>query len=136
MHPLKIIDRYDFGQHLLNKIKNSENITVLKNTLVERIEKNKIITSGGNFYFKYLVGADGSFSVVRKYLGLKTESLVGLRCKTNQKSDKFAVYFNPKLLRLGYFWVFPHKSYINIGVYFNPKYISSEKAREIFKTFF
>lgn len=134
-HPLKIIDRYDFGQHLLNKIKSSKNITVFKNMLVKQIEKNKIITSRGDFHFKYLVGADGSSSLVRKYLGLKTKKLIGLRCKTDQISDKLIIYFNPKLLDIGYAWIFPRKNNTNVGVYFNPEQISSKKARKILEKF-
>ncbi len=133
--PLKTIDRYDLGQHLLSKIKQAENITILKETIATQIKKDKIITNKGEFYYNYLVGADGSNSLVRRFLGLKSDVSIGLCCKVPQVTKDLIFYFNPKLLKWGYVWVFPHKHYTNIGVYFDPKHLSSKKAKEVLEDF-
>ncbi|HDL75046.1 MAG TPA: NAD(P)/FAD-dependent oxidoreductase [bacterium] len=133
--PIKTIDRFDLGQYQLGKIENSENITVLKETLVKLIEKNRIITNRGVFYFKFLVGADGSSSIVRKYLGLKTKICIGLYYNISKVTDDFILYVNPKLLKSGYIWEFPHKKYTNIGVYFNPEYLTSKQAKEALENY-
>ena len=130
-YPLRTISRYDLGQYLLNKIKDSKNITILKETIVKQVRKDRIITDKKEFYYKYLVGADGSNSGVRKFLGLKSEISIGLRYKIPKITDEIVCYFYPKLLGSGYIWIFPHKDYTNAGVYFDSKYCSSEKAKEI-----
>ncbi len=135
VNPLKIIDRFDLGQYQLSKLKNSKNITILKGTLVKSIKKNEIITNKGVFYFKYLVGADGSSSKVRKYIGLESKICIGIYYEIPGVTDEFIWYINPKLLKFGYIWVFPHKSFTNIGIYFNPEYLNSKKAREILKKY-
>ena len=133
--PIKTINRYDLGQHLLSKIEDSDNITILKRAFVKRIKKNSIITSKGEFLYKYLVGADGSNSLVRSYLNLKTEITVGLRYKVAQKADDLASYFDPKLLGYGYIWIFPHKDNTNIGIYFDSQKISSKRAKQVLQDF-
>lgn len=132
---IRIIDRFDLGQYQLTKIENLKNITILKETLVKSIEKDRIITNRGTFHFKFLVGADSSSSVVRRYLGLKTKICIGLYYNIPKVTDDFILYLNPKLLKSGYIWEFPHKKYTNIGVYFNPKYLTSQRAREVLENY-
>ena len=135
IRPIRTIDRYDLGQYLLVKIKDSENITILRETTVSEVKENKVITNKGDFYYKYLVGADGSSSVVRKHLGLKSNIMIGLRCKVSQITDELVSYFMPQLLGTGYCWIFPHRDYTNVGIYFNPKHLSSRKAKELLENF-
>jgi len=131
VNPLKTITRLDLGQHLLNRIKNSGNIKILTDTSVSAIEKNKITTNKGIFHFKYLVGADGSNSTVRRHLGLKPEVTFGFYYEIPNVTGKCIWYLNFDLLNSGYIWVFPHKEHTNIGIFFNPVHLSSKKAREI-----
>lgn len=115
-YPVKIIDRYDLGQFLLKRIENMKNLTILKGTTAKEISKDKVITNKGEFYYKYLVGADGSLSIVRRFLGLEAELSSALYYKIPKITSKLEAYFRPKLLGTGYIWVFPHKDYTNIGV--------------------
>jgi flavin-dependent dehydrogenase len=134
-NPIKTIARLDLGQHQLQKIRHSQTIKVLKETLVKQIKKDVIITSRGSFKFQYLVGADGSNSIVRKFLGLKSKICIGM-CYDNSKiTNKFIWYVNPTELKSGYIWAFPHKKFTNIGVYFNPTYISSKQANKALEGF-
>lgn len=135
-HPLKIINRYDLGQYLLSKIKNLPNITILKETMVEKIEADKIITNRGIFYYQNLVGADGAVSIVRRYLGIESKILIGMRYKSFKITNKLVVYFNFNLLKAkGYLWVFPHLDYTDIGIGFDPKLLIIKEAKEILKNF-
>ena len=129
VNPLKTISRFDLGQHQFQKIRNCKNVKILKKTLVKEIKKNEIVTSSGTFKFKYLVGADGSNSTVRKHLGLKSKSCIGMYYDVPKISDRFIWYVNPKKLKSGYIWVFPHKKYTNIGVYYNPDFVSAKDAK-------
>jgi len=127
--PIRIIDRYELGQHMLKKIKNVKNITILKDTLVKSIEKDKIKTTKGIFHFKYLVGADGTSSAVRRYLGLENKIYMGIQYIIPVKCSEFVGFVNPKLISSGYGWIFPHKDFTSAGVFFNPRIISVAKAK-------
>ncbi len=133
--PLRTMERYDLGQYLLERIKGIKNITILKETTVKQINKGSILTDKGKFSYKYLVGADGSLSVVRKFLGLKTKVSIGLRYKVPEIVNDVEWRFYPEILGSGYLWVFPHKTHTNIGVFFEPKEATMEKAKEFLEKF-
>jgi flavin-dependent dehydrogenase len=135
VNPLKTISRFDLGQFQLSKLKDANNIKILRGTLVKSIKKNEVITNKGAFYFRYLVGADGSTSKVRKYIGLASRICIGLYYDVPEVTHEFIWYFDPELLKFGYIWVFPHKDFTNIGVYFNPADLSPRRAREILKEY-
>jgi len=127
--PIKTLDRFDLGQYQFKKISNTKNITVLKGILVKSVHDKKILTDKGTFYYNCLVGADGSSSTVRRYLGLKSKFCVGFMTKIPRVSKNFTWIFNPKNLKSGYIWIFPHLNYTNVGVYFDPKIIKPKKAK-------
>jgi geranylgeranyl reductase len=131
VRPLRTIARTDLGQYQLNKIAHARNIKILNETPVKTIEKNRVITTNGIFNFEYLVGADGTHSLVRKYLGLESRKCIGLYCEIPKVTNKANWYVNPKILQSGYIWVFPHKDCTNIGIYFNPEQLSQRKAKQI-----
>lgn len=135
VNPLRTISRFDLGQYQFQKISNCKNIKVLKETLVKGIKNDEIITSRGNFKFNYLVGADGSNSVVRKHLSLKSKMCIGMYYNIPKITDKFIWYVNPTELKSGYIWCFPHKKFTNIGIYFNPEYISPKNAKKALEDF-
>ncbi len=135
VNPLKTISRFDLGQYQLGKLKDSNNIKILKGTLVKSIKKNEVITNKGAFCFRYLVGADGSTSKVRKYIGLASKICIGLYYDIPEVTHEFIWYFDPGLLKYGYIWVFPHKDSTNIGIFFNPEHLSPKQAREILKKY-
>ncbi len=134
-HPIRTLDRYELGQYMLTKIKKTKNISILKDTLVKSVEKDKIKTTRGTFHFKYLVGADGSASIVRKYLGLENKIYLGIQYIIPKQYDKMKWFLNPKHLHSGYGWVFPHKKYTSAGVFFNPKFLKVDKAKEVLNKF-
>ena len=108
----------------------------LTNTLITKIDENKISTSDNEeYYFKHLVGADGANSIVRKHLGLKSGHNIGLYFDIPVVTNDFIMHFYPKQLKAGYVWVFPHQHYTNIGVCFNPKAVKAKVAKEILETY-
>lgn len=135
VNPLKTIGRSDLGRYQLTKIENSGNITILKETSVKWIKENKIITDRDSFHFKYLVGADGSSSVTRRHLALKSKACVGLYYNILDVTDDLIWYINPPLLKSGYIWVFPHRDYTNIGIYFDPQHIDSKYAKRVLQDY-
>ena len=135
-HPLKTITRLELGQYQLEKIVNSKNLTILTSTVVSEIKDDRVITlDNKTFKYKYLVGADGANSIVRKHLKLRSNFYNGLYYDIPKVTDDFVWLIDPKLLKTGYVWVFPHKHYTNIGVYYNPVLVSTKFAREVLEKF-
>ncbi|MBU4432568.1 NAD(P)/FAD-dependent oxidoreductase, partial [Patescibacteria group bacterium] len=135
VNPLKTISRLDLGQYQLSKINNCGNIKIVTDVSVEEIKKDIIKTSIGDFYYKYLVGADGSSSIVRRHLGLETKINIGMYYNINKGVSRFSWHLNHRQLKAGYVWVFPHINYTNVGVYFDPNNVSSVKARAFLEEF-
>lgn len=67
------VDRKDLAQSQLQKL-DTKRIHIRTGSRVERIEEGRLTVHGHQeIRFKYLVGADGSMSIVRRYLKLRQE---------------------------------------------------------------
>jgi flavin-dependent dehydrogenase len=127
---IRTIGRRELGEYQAGKIKGSKNITLLKETSAKSIGPESIVTDKGIFSFRYLVGADGSASLVRRHLGLGRSISIGLCCEVEKVREGFLWYVNPKELGTAYIWEFPHSDHTNIGIYFDPSHLSAKRARE------
>lgn len=64
------IDRKSLGKWQLEKLNGLRNVEVRVNSKVTKIEKDFVVVNGNKIFYKFLVGADGSSSIVRGYLGI------------------------------------------------------------------
>ncbi len=128
--PLRTISRHDLGQYQTALLEEFENIEVRTGVKVKEIKDTQIITSAGNFSFKYLIGADGSNSMVRRHLGLETKSCIGMYYEVPGITENVIWHFNPEDIKAGYIWAFPHLDSTNIGVFFNPEHLSPKIAKK------
>ncbi len=120
-NPLYILEREDLYDYYLKKLKKSNNISIL-NEKVEKINEKYISTKNKKIKYDYLIGADGSNSLVRKYLRIPSKRIfVALQYKTFKKFSELEVIFNYNLFPSGYSWIFPHKNYTAIGCAANLK---------------
>lgn len=132
---LYTIDRKDLGQWQLQQLKKTKAIIRNKAYVTEIGKEFVVVNKSEKIGFKYLVGADGSASIVRRFLGIKTKDLLmsfqynipGENCK------KLEMHFNAELFSLGYAWIFPQKGYISIGCGCVPAYLGAKNLRENFK---
>ncbi|HEX7586271.1 MAG TPA: NAD(P)/FAD-dependent oxidoreductase [Patescibacteria group bacterium] len=127
------ISRKDLGQWQLGRL-NKSNVDVQIATEVKEIAGNNVLLSNGRkIEFSFLVGADGSNSLVRKHLGLKTILLgVAFQYLVPKKFDEFEIFFDSRLFGSWYSWIFPHNHITSIGYGCFPRLISMEKARKNF----
>lgn len=85
---------------------------------VNRINHDSVSTTQGDFGYRYLIGADGSSSIVRKYLGLSTEKVgVGIHFQVPGNFDTMEWHLNHSLFNNGYGWIFPYKDMASVGIY-------------------
>jgi len=129
------IDRKNLGQWQLKKLKKLKNIEVRTNAKVSKIEKSFIIVNDKKISYKFLVGADGSSSLVKRYLGIKSKDVdIAMQyIISTKKYKKFEIFFDSKLFSAWYAWIFPHKDYVSIGCGSNPKILSPKKLKDNFE---
>ena len=85
---------------------------------VNRIHHDSVSTTKGSFGYRYLIGADGSSSIVRRYLGLKTDKIgLGIHYRVPGNFDKMEWHLNHSLFNNGYGWIFPYKDMASVGIY-------------------
>lgn len=128
------VDRKNLGQWQLAKLKKT-GAEVKTKSRVTKIEKDHVLVNGSEkIGFNYLVGADGSASFTRRFIGIPSKE-VGIAIQylvpNTQKYD-FEYIFSSGLFGAGYAWIFPHKDYTSVGTGCNPKHMSSKKLRENF----
>lgn len=115
---ISTIERKIFLDYEVKNLKKFTNIKILTGISVSDIISNNSLklNTGEKLGFKFLVGADGSSSVVRKYLNLGSDSLeIAIQYIVPKRFEDFEVYLDDKLFGTGYLWIFPNKDYTSIG---------------------
>ena len=92
--------------------------TIRTSCLVQKVKEHSVATNLGDFRYRYLIGADGSTSIVRKYLQLATENVgVGIHFEVPGSYDTMEWHLNNSLFQNGYGWIFPFRDMTSVGVY-------------------
>lgn len=115
---IRTVDRGRLGRWMAERaVAAGANITT--NSLVLEITKDRVRTRGGEeFGYDFLVGADGSSSLVRRQLGLPTEKMgVGINYQIAGNFPEMQWHLNTDLFGNGYAWIFPHQDTASIGIY-------------------
>jgi flavin-dependent dehydrogenase len=113
----------DFGKEVMWTMDRAAYGRSLKSGLEKRVDfieaealavdRDKVHTSRGDFTYGWLVGADGSNSLVRRYLDLPSEkTLITLQYRIRQDFARPEIHLAG--IR-GYFWIFPNKGYASVG---------------------
>jgi flavin-dependent dehydrogenase len=112
-----LIDREKIGQWQLAKIDN-QNVTVRTDARVTKIAEDFLtINNEETVGYRHLIGADGSASVVRRYLKIPT-ILYGVAIQYLIPQDKFndlEIHFDSSLFGPWYAWIFPRHDFVSVG---------------------
>lgn len=118
-YPACTIDYEKFCQGLLAKAKNLE----IRRANVLDFEAETIKTDQGNFSAPFLVDASGWQALLGKHLDPKLADKnnlsFGLETEIEHQEEGLHFYYEPKLLRDGYLWLFPagNTSRFGLGSY-------------------
>ncbi|MDD5750228.1 MAG: NAD(P)/FAD-dependent oxidoreductase [Candidatus Pacebacteria bacterium] len=98
----------------------------------KEIYKNRILTDDNlSLHFDYLIGADGSGSLVRNFLGLKTKKImVAIQyCIPDRRFKELEIFFDLEKFGPVYAWIFPHQDYVSVGTGCDPKFIKPNRLK-------
>ncbi len=133
------VDRVKLACYQIDYLKKFKNIQLLTGVRVTRIISNFLLelSPGRQIKFKFLVGADGSVSVVRRYLRLPANKL-GITFQYTlhtlpKKLELFQVFLDDNLFGSGYLWIFPHQDYTLVGCGSDLKIINPKILKSNFK---
>jgi len=129
------VNRLEFGWWQLQKLKDS-NIIYRNNTRLTEVHSNKIVVnSNEEIGFRYLVGADGPNSLVRKFLKLPVEKVLAsiqYIIPMQKVEPRIELFLENKYFRSWYAWSFPHRGNIAVGTCFNAHMVQSSKIKNNF----
>lgn len=109
------VDRKQLG-HYMEKEARLTGAEIITRCEVTSIGKNSIKTKDNEeINFRYLIGADGSRSSVREYLGLPKKDLIAFHYKVPGNFQKMEIFFDAGLFGSGYAWIFPHNGWASVG---------------------
>ena len=129
------VNRKELGKWQLSLLKDT-NVQFRNKARVTAINKDSvIINKDEEISFRYLVGADGVNSIVRRHLGLPVEKVlasVQYQIPVAEPAGKLEIFLDSKLFHSWYAWVFPHRNTLAVGACANPHYLSGKKLKDNF----
>jgi menaquinone-9 beta-reductase len=80
--------------------------------------------------FDYLVGADGSNSLVRRYLALPSLKMgIGINYQIPGQRDKMEWHLDSSYFKNGYGWIFPHHQTLSVGAYVDRAVMKAQELK-------
>lgn len=129
------LKRKELGKWQREQLK-TDNVKVKTNARVTEIHSDHVIINGNEkIGYKYLVGADGYASIVRKYLKLPQEKqLIGIQYTVPDPNldPRLEIHLYSKYFKSWYAWVFPHENSFVVGCVCDPKMMSAKKLKDNF----
>lgn len=112
-------------------------VEVRINSQVTEIQDHTLVVKSGQTYgFRYLVGAEGYSSVVRRHLGLKTrKKLIGFQYTIPIKEEHptIELFLDARRFHVWYAWIFPHGNTLAVGCCCNPEIVDPGKVKAGFQ---
>ncbi|NQT78250.1 MAG: NAD(P)/FAD-dependent oxidoreductase [Bacteroidetes bacterium] len=130
------IDRRNLGAWQRKQLDNTS-VVIRKNARVTEIRKESLIVNESEeIGFRFLVGADGYASLVRRYLAIPLEKkLIGIQyvVPVNNNEQRLEIFLDRKHFHAWYGWIFPHRGKNALGCCCDPRYLSAKKLKENFQ---
>jgi geranylgeranyl reductase len=131
------VDRKNLGKWQRDRLEGSR-VSVLTNAQVTGIAPDTVTLKDGTYYgYRYLVGADGYASIVRRYLNIPVvKRLIGIQYNLpiNDVTTMLRIHLHSRFFKSWYAWVFPHRQSIAVGCCCDPRLMKASRLRENFQT--
>ncbi len=108
------LDRTRLGEWMLEEAEEAGAQIFFDSPVID-IGDNFINVNGQKYFFNSLVGADGSFSLVRRKLGLPTKAGIGIQYWLEDGPKELEIHLDYNRFGPWYSWIAPHKNLISIG---------------------
>jgi geranylgeranyl reductase len=121
-HPIiATINRLNLGSYM-HEAALEAGADIINSATVTKIDNKSVQYLRGSVekkcHFDYLVGADGSFSRVRRFLGVPTTKIgPGLTYTCPCTHESMEWHFDSEKFGSGYTWIFPHSNSASVGAY-------------------
>lgn len=128
------VDRKELGQWQAERLKDTQ-VEIHTNAQVTRIENNTVeVNHTESFGFRYLVGADGASSFVRRHLKIQVKKrIVTFQYLIPRKGDSnMEIFMDSGYFHSGYAWIFPHSEYLAVGCGADPRKIPPDRLKNNF----
>ena len=130
------VNREKLGQHMA-QLAHDAGAKIRTGVIVRKIHTGALLVidkengTEEEISFDNLVGADGSSSLVRRFLKLESNRLgIGITYQIPGDIPKMEWHLNNRLFGNGYAWIFPHVDTISIGAYADRKTMAPAKLKE------
>jgi len=111
------VNRQRLGKWMAEKAQQA-GVELRTGTPVLALAEKKVCTRAGEFGYDFLVGADGSGSLVRRWLGIPTRRCgIGIHFQMPGEFAEMEWHLDATLFGEGYGWIFPHQGSASIGAY-------------------
>jgi flavin-dependent dehydrogenase len=108
-------------------------VVVKTNSQVTEVGPDRVILKNGQAYgYRFLVGADGYASMVRRLLGLKVnKKLIGFQytIPVEAVDPKLEIFLDAQKFSVWYAWIFPHRDSMAVGCCCDPERADHRKVK-------
>jgi len=129
------LKRKDLGGWQREQLENSTVEVRTKSRVTEIKPDHVFVDDHEKLGYRYLVGADGYASIVRKYLKIPQEKhLIGIQYTVPAPNldPRLEIHLYSKYFKSWYAWVFPHENSFVVGCVCDPKMMSAKKLKDNF----
>ncbi len=115
-HPVFMVDREKLGQWMAKEAQKA-GADIRTACYAKEIKENHVLLDGEEIGYDYLVGADGSNSIVRKFLSIPVKKhLICVQYISKTHRHDLEVFVDDFKKCIKYDWIFPHRDFTSIGV--------------------
>ncbi|NJD78553.1 MAG: NAD(P)/FAD-dependent oxidoreductase [Candidatus Methanoperedens sp.] len=115
-HPVFTVDRGKLGQWM-SKEAQKAGAEVRTECRVSEIKDDHVLVNDKEIGYDYLVGANGSNSIVRKFLSIPVnKTLIAVQYMSKTPRTDLEIFLEDFKNVIKYDWIFPHSGFTSIGM--------------------
>ncbi len=115
-HPLSTVDRGKLGQWM-SKEAQMAGAEIRTACRVSEITEDHVLVNDKEIAYDYLIGANGSNSIVRKFLSIPVKkTLIAVQYISKTPRRDLEIFLEDFRNVIKYDWIFPHSSFTSIGM--------------------